>query len=94
MKEFIKSVFSDVDNQGSSKRVATFVILLLIFVTVIGVTFFNAAFQAQMWEDLKYTFWLCLGFITSEKFTNRSKQDAGSADGLVGDRPDDRNPPK
>lgn len=74
MKEFFKSIFSDVDGQGSSKRVATFVILLLIVATVIGVTFFKASFQAQMWEDLKYTFWLCLGFITSEKFTTRNNK--------------------
>lgn len=71
MKEFLKSIFSDVDGQGSFKRIGTAVILLLIVSTVIGVTFFHASFQEQMWEDLKYTFWLSMGFITSEKFTSR-----------------------
>lgn len=73
MKEFLKSVLSDVDGSGSSKRVATFVILFLIVLISIGVTFFHATMQAQIWEDLKYTFWLMMGFITSEKFTDRGK---------------------
>jgi len=73
MKEFIKQIFSDVDGGGSFKRIATAVILLLIVITVIGVNFFHATFQQQMWEDIKYTFWLSMGFITSEKFTNRGK---------------------
>jgi len=94
MKEFLKSVFSDVDNQGSSKRIATFIILLLIVFTVIGVEFFHATFQAQIWEDLKYTFWLCLGFITSEKFTIRRPDVTSNVEGIVGGRPDDREPKK
>jgi hypothetical protein len=92
MKEFFKYVFTDIDGQGSSKRVATFVILLLITAIVIGVTFFNAAFQEMIWQDLIYTFLISMGLITSEKFTNRGKVNSESADGLVGDRPDDRNP--
>ncbi len=73
MKEFFKDMFSDVDGGASFKRGGTAVILLLIVAIVIGVYFFHASFQAQMWEDLKYTFWLSMGFITSEKFTNRGK---------------------
>ncbi|MEP7319557.1 MAG: hypothetical protein ABI921_12475 [Panacibacter sp.] len=75
MKNFIKQMFSDVDGEGSFKRFGMFVILLLIFITVIGVTFFHASFQAQIWEDLKFTFWIGLGFITSEKFTKRGMGD-------------------
>jgi hypothetical protein len=68
---FLKQVFSDVDGQGSSKRVMSFAILALLFIIALGVTFFHATFQEQIWQDLIYTLLTGLGLITSEKFTKR-----------------------
>ena len=68
---FLKQVLSDVDGQGSSKRVMSFAILALLFIIALGVTFFHASFQEQIWQDLIYTLLTGFGLITSEKFTKR-----------------------
>lgn len=68
---FLKQILSDVDGQGSSKRVMSFGILGLLAVIATGVTFFHAAFQQQIWQDLIYTLLAGFGLITSEKFTKR-----------------------
>ena len=69
---FLKQMFSDVDGQGSHKRLIVFGIFILIAAIVIGVTFCKATFQANIWDDLIYTLIAGLGMITSEKFTTRS----------------------
>jgi len=75
MKQIFKQIFQDVDGQGSSKRIVLFVMLLLMVAIAIGVTFFDASYPTDIWNDLKYTLWLCLGFVFGEKLTPR-KTDA------------------
>jgi uncharacterized protein (DUF983 family) len=69
--DFIKQIFSDVDGQGSSKRLAAFWILVLISLIAIGNAFFKAFFNANVWESLVYLFAATLLAVTSEKFTKR-----------------------
>ena len=68
-------MFSDVDRQGSQKRLVTFGIFLLIAGNNIGVTFFHASFNEHIWDDLIYSLLAGLGMITAEKFTNRGVRD-------------------
>jgi len=75
---FIQQTFSDVDGQGSSKRVMSFGILALISCIALGVTFFHATFQEQVWQDLIFTLLAGFGLITSEKFTKRSPAGSGA----------------
>jgi hypothetical protein len=76
---FLKQVLSDVDGQGSSKRVMSFAILALLFIIALGVTFFYASFQEQIWQDLIYTLLTGFGLITSEKFTKRGIRNDNTA---------------
>lgn len=69
--KFILQMFSDVDGQGSQKRLVTFGIFLLVASIAVGVTFFHAALNEHIWEDLIYTLLVGLGLITAEKFTKR-----------------------
>jgi len=68
---FIKEIFSDVDKQGSQKRLITFGIFLLIAYIVISVTSFKATFVPDIWRDLIFALLVSLGFVASEKFTKR-----------------------
>lgn len=72
MKKLIGQIICDVDGQGSSKRITLFVILLLMVAITIGVTFCKSNYPAAIWPDLKYTLWLCLGFVFGEKLTSRT----------------------
>jgi hypothetical protein len=56
----------------------SFCILLLMAIIALGVTFFHAAFQQQIWQDLVYTLLAGFGLITSEKFTKRSPAGSGA----------------
>ena len=76
--QFIQQIFSDVDGQGSSKRVMSFAILALVTVIALGVTFFRATFQPQIWQDLIFTLLAGFGLITAEKFTKRSPAVSGA----------------
>jgi len=76
--KFLQQILSDVDGQGSSKRVMSFCILALISIIALGVTFFHAAFQEQIWQDLIFTLLAGFGLITSEKFTKRSPAGSGA----------------
>lgn len=71
MKQFISSIFKDVDGQPSSKRVITFAIAILIIAIAIGNSFFGYKVDDNIWSDLIYTLWAGLGMVTSEKFTKR-----------------------
>ncbi|MBX6362041.1 MAG: hypothetical protein IRZ03_18450 [Acidobacterium ailaaui] len=71
MKQFISSIFKDVDGQYSSKRVITFAIAILIIAIAIGNSFFGYKVDDNIWSDLIYTLWAGLGMVTSEKFTKR-----------------------
>jgi len=70
--KFIQQMFSDVDGQGSNKRLISFGIFLLIAAITIGVTFFKATLNQNIWDDLNYTLWIGIGAVTAEKFTKRS----------------------
>jgi hypothetical protein len=71
MKPFIQQIFSDIDGQGSSKRIAAFWILLIITAIAIGVVFFDKRISETIWDNLILLFGLSMGLITSEKFTKR-----------------------
>jgi hypothetical protein len=75
---FLQQILSDVDGQGSSKRVMSFGILGLISTIALGVTFFHATFQEQVWQDLIVTLLAAFGLITSEKFTKRGPAGSGA----------------
>ncbi len=76
--KFVQQILSDVDGQGSSKRVMSFAILALLSTIGLGVTFFHATFQQQIWQDLIFTLLAGFGLITSEKFTKRSPTGSGA----------------
>ena len=78
MNQIFKQIIQDVDGQCSSKRIVLFVVLLLLVAITIGVSFCHTKYPADIWPDLKYTLWLCLGFVFGEKLTNR-KPDQSNA---------------
>lgn len=78
--KFILQMFSDVDGQGSQKRLVTFGIFLLVAAITIGVTFFHCVLNDHVWEDLIYTLLAGLGLITAEKFTKRGVRTDQSPD--------------
>lgn len=69
--EIIKQILSDVDGQGSSKRIAALWLLLLISIIALAVTFDVAKLNNTVWTDLVIMFGICIGAITGEKFTKR-----------------------
>jgi hypothetical protein len=71
LTEIIKQILSDVDGQGSSKRMAAIWLLAIITVIAISVTFEWAKLNNTIWTDLVIMFGICIGAITSEKFTKR-----------------------
>lgn len=77
---FIKQMFTDVDGQGSQKRLISFGIFLLVAAISIGVTFFKAVLNDHIWEDLIYTLLAGLGLITAEKFTKRGMRNDPAPD--------------
>lgn len=78
--KFIQQMFSDVDEQGSQKRLVTFGIFLLLATITIGVTFFHATFNEVVWTDLCFLLGAGLGVIASEKFTKRGMRNDQTAD--------------
>lgn len=79
MRQLLKSIISDVDGQGSSKRAVLFFILGLIAVNDIGVTFFHATFNEAIWTDLFFALLSFGGMITAEKFTKRGVNKEGES---------------
>lgn len=73
MKNFFQQILSDVDGQGSSKRVATFWLLTLISAITVGVTFFHAYFNETIWTDLLLAFAASIGLVTYEKYNKRKE---------------------
>jgi hypothetical protein len=69
--KFIMQMFSDVDGQGSQKRLVVFGVFLVVAAIAIGVTFFHATLNESVWTDLIFLLGAGLGLITSEKFTKR-----------------------
>lgn len=79
MKEFIKSIFSDIDNMGSSKRITALwvVVVLLTFVHII--CFVTESFKDERTSLINGDYWLAggvLGLCFFEKLTNRNPSES------------------
>lgn len=70
-QNFLYSMFSDVDGQGSSKRGIAFVILLVFTFMAVG-SCYGLTIKDNIWDDVFYALLTFGGMITSEKFTKRS----------------------
>jgi|GEM_PF-3204449 len=71
--QLLKESLADIDRQGSSKRVITYLIFLVMTTMVALVAFKVCSYDSisAMWKDLVMIFMVLIGAITSEKFTKR-----------------------
>lgn len=76
MKNIIFQILSDVDGQGSSKRVIAFAVLLVFMFMAVG-SCFNLTIKDNIWDDVFYGLLYFGGLITAEKFTKRSIRTEG-----------------
>lgn len=66
MKQFLLSLFKDVQGNISSKRIA-FLIVLVLFVTIaLEVSWGRMRFVPEIWEGVKQTLWFLGGYVTAE----------------------------
>jgi hypothetical protein len=75
MKEFIKSLFSDIDNMSSSKRAILLWTGIPIWTFIHIVVFLTAIMSEERATLIMYDFFLivgALGIVLSEKFTPRN----------------------
>ena len=75
MKEFVKSLFSDVDNMVSSKRMILLWTGLPIWTFVNIMVFVKEIMKEERSTVIMYDFFLIiggLGIVLSEKFSNRN----------------------
>lgn len=73
MKNFFKSLFSDIDNQVSSKRFITVFAFLLLGVAFLLDIFIDVQLKQYIWDGILYIVLMGLGVTTAEKFTNKNK---------------------
>lgn len=64
-------MFSDVDNQISSKRVITFIFVLSVLITWVANLFFTMQVSEFIFNGLLYMVGVGLGVTASEKFSPR-----------------------
>lgn len=73
MKNFFKSLFSDIDNQVSSKRFITVFAFLLLGIAFLLDIFIDVQLKQYIWDGILYIVLMGLGVTTAEKFTNKNK---------------------
>lgn len=74
MKQFLKSLLSDINGNISSKRVA-FLIVLVLFITLsLEISLGKMKFVPEVWEGVRQTLWFLGGFVTSEYLTQIIKK--------------------
>lgn len=73
MKDFFKSLFSDIDNQVSSKRFITVFAFLLLGIAFLLDIFIDVQLKQYIWDGILYIVLMGLGVTTAEKFTNKNK---------------------
>lgn len=74
MKQFLKSLLSDVNGNISSKRVA-FLIVLVLFITLsLEISLGKMKFVPEVWDGVRQTLWFLGGFVTSEYLTQIIKK--------------------
>jgi len=71
-KEIVKSMFSDVSGDISSKRFITFLFVIAILITWACNLFWCMEISEFIYEGLLYIVGVGLGVITAEKFSPRS----------------------
>lgn len=70
-KEIIKSMFSDIDGDISSKRFITFLFVIATLTTWACNLFWGMEISQFIYEGLLYIVGVGLGVITAEKFSPR-----------------------
>jgi len=73
MKEFLNSVFEDVNGQKSSKRLITVMAFICLSIAFIISIFIEIKLPQFMWDSMIYIVGAGLGFATVEKFTIKQK---------------------
>jgi hypothetical protein len=73
MKEFLNSVFEDVNGQKSSKRLITVMAFTCLSIAFIISIFTEIKLPQFMWDSMIYIVGAGLGFATVEKFTIKQK---------------------
>lgn len=69
----LNEIFKDIDGSFSSKRVSTFICLLLITTAFISNLFFGFKIEEFIFESVVYITIAGLGFVGAEKFAPKNK---------------------
>jgi hypothetical protein len=77
--KFIQSILSDVDGQGSSKRVTLFILVFLYVTMGIASTFWGKQIDPKILDNTFYAILLLSGFNLAEKYTKRGMDKDQSA---------------
>jgi hypothetical protein len=69
--KFFQSILSDVDGQGSSKRLTLFILVILYVIMALANTFQGKHIDEKILDNTFYAILLLSGFNLAEKFTKR-----------------------